>query len=29
VRELLPNVSLENVIIVDGPHDSPARGGSH
>jgi hypothetical protein len=29
VRELLPHVSLENVIIVDGPHDSPARTGSH
>jgi hypothetical protein len=29
VRELLPHVSLENVIIVDGPHESPAHGGSH
>ena len=29
VRELLPNVSLENVIIVDGPHDSAARSGAH
>jgi hypothetical protein len=29
VRELLPHVSLENVIIVDGPHDSAVRHGSH
>lgn len=29
VRELLPDVSLENVIIVDGPHDSPALNGTH
>ncbi len=29
VRELLPHVSLENVIIVDGPHESPARAGAH
>jgi hypothetical protein len=29
VRELLPYVSLENVIIVDGPHHSPAGSGTH
>jgi len=29
VRELLPDVRLENVIIVDGPHDSPALNGTH
>jgi metallophosphoesterase superfamily enzyme len=29
VRELLPHVSLENVIIVDGPHDSQAPHVSH
>jgi len=29
VREILPNVCLENVIIVDGPHESVARNGTH
>ena len=29
VRELLPHVSLENVIIVDGPHDNQAPHTSH
>jgi hypothetical protein len=25
VRELLPHVCLENIIIVDGPHETAAR----
>ena len=29
VRELLPDVRLENTIIVDGPHDSPAPHAAH
>jgi len=29
VRELLPDVNLENIIIVDGPHDSPTLQGTH